>query len=248
MSHIFLSYAREDKEIVEKLYLNLREARLPAWMDKPPPPYDLDGIRPGEKWDIIIREKMRDASHVLVFLSKASVLKRGFVQREYQLALIHAMEQPPDAPYLIPVLLDDCNPPKHRVDHLSLDQFDWFPLYVKGPDKLVEYLRIIANVQAEHDALASKEVSDEPNEKEALVEVGGEDNQGAVEADSSIDPFSDQPKSSDPTIIGLRNRVRLLTAQLAQSQSQNAFLGTQLHLLKHQLRECTEKISVTELI
>lgn len=250
MSHIFLSYAREDRAAVENLYLKLRQSNLEVWMDKPPPPHVLEGIKPGERWDTVLRQRMRDASHVLVFLSKASVAKRGYVQREYRLALSYAIERPSDVPYLIPVLLDDCKPPDYRIDNLSLDQFDWYRMYESGPEDLVEYLKQIASAQADHDAMNVPGAGKESNENEpaeAAKQRGpafitdDEPNQADLETESGADPFADEPRSGDPTVIGLRNRVRLLTAELAQRRGESAMFGARLHLLQHQLRECIAK-------
>jgi hypothetical protein len=44
---IFLSYAREDKERVDQVYMKLKQAGLDPWMDSPPAPYKNEGIPPG---------------------------------------------------------------------------------------------------------------------------------------------------------------------------------------------------------
>jgi hypothetical protein len=139
---IFLSYAHEDKPQVDDVYRQLKGAGLTPWMDHPPDPYAMDGIPPGVDWDVHIRQKLRDASLVLVFLSSRSVEKTGYIQREYRIALGLLAEKPTGQQWLIPVRFDDCKPPAHRVDGVSLDQLNWYDL--TSDDKLprlVAYLK-----------------------------------------------------------------------------------------------------------
>lgn len=138
---VFLSYARDDKTQVDDVYLQLRDAGLNPWMDKPPEPYRLEGIPFGTEWEPYIRDKLREASRVLAFLSATSVAKTGFVQREYRLALGLMAERPPGQQWLIPVRLDNCRPPAHRVNEVSLDQLNWYDLPREGLQHLIDYLR-----------------------------------------------------------------------------------------------------------
>jgi len=135
MGDIFLSYAKEDKPTVDTIFLELKQAGLNPWMDKPPHPYELLGIKPGEDWDQVIRIKLKQALLVLVFLSKVSVEKAGYVQKEYRLALSLASQQPSERIYLIPVKINECNAPSYIVDTASLEKLQWFLLYEDGIEK-----------------------------------------------------------------------------------------------------------------
>ena len=141
MNTMFLSYAREDKDSVSAVYRSFKEAGLNPWMDDPPSPWELNGIGPGQDWDYCIRNKLKEASVILAFLSNRAIEKQGYIQREYRLALSLMMEKPPDSVSLIPVLLEDCAPPDLRVDTVSLRQFNWYRLYDKGVDYLISYLK-----------------------------------------------------------------------------------------------------------
>lgn len=142
MASIFLSYAKEDQPKVQEVYRALRAAGLSPWMDKPPAPYQLEGIRPGEDWDSAIRGAIKEAQLVLAFFSKTSVEKQGYVQREYRLALSSTMNKPAGTISFVPVLLEECAPPDVRVDTISLNQFQWYALYEDGLDNLVQSLLI----------------------------------------------------------------------------------------------------------
>ncbi len=110
---VFLSYAREDKARVDDIYTQLKHAGLTPWMDKPPEPFEHEGIPPGVEWEPFVLRKLREATRVLAFLSATSVEKTGFVQREYRLALALLADRPMGQQWLIPTRLDDCRPPEH---------------------------------------------------------------------------------------------------------------------------------------
>jgi hypothetical protein len=109
-------------------------------MDKPPKPWTLDGVGPGEEWDAVIRQRLREADLVLAFLSRMSITKRGYVQREYRFALEIAAEQPAGLIFMVPVLLEECDPPDLRVGSIGLQQFQWFKLHEAGVAQLITYL------------------------------------------------------------------------------------------------------------
>lgn len=138
---VFLCYAHEDKPIIDDVYRLLREAGLSPWMDKPPHPHSTEGLQPGELWDRRIREAVKTADYFLAFLSPLSVSKRGFVQREYRLALDRMNEVPAGDVFLIPVLLAECVPPAITVGQVSFTDIQWYELYTRGIHDLIEYMK-----------------------------------------------------------------------------------------------------------
>jgi TIR domain-containing protein/stringent starvation protein B len=128
MSAVFLSYAREDFETAERLYMDLRRAEIDVWMDK-------KSLLPGQNWEHEIRKAIRAADHFLALISTTSVQKRGFVQREMRTALDVLDEVPTGQIYLIPVRIDDVDPPDFKVQ--ALNRVDLFPSYRKGFERLV---------------------------------------------------------------------------------------------------------------
>jgi hypothetical protein len=116
---VFLSYAREDRARVEQVYDSLKAEGFNAWLD-------MRDILPGQEWSAVIGQAIRSADFVLVFLSRHSISKRGFVQREIRSALSVLSELPEGATYLIPVRLDDSDIPDplahlHCVDLFEVD-------------------------------------------------------------------------------------------------------------------------------
>jgi hypothetical protein len=167
-----MCYAREDKNMVDKVYIKFKEAGFDPWMDKPPKPYLLDGIKPGEEWDAKIRKVIEQADYFLPFFSKNSVSKRGYVQREYRLALDLMNEIPPEDIFLIPVLLEECELPRIKVGAASFDLYHYFPLYETGMDTLVSFINddfeFIHNPTSEPKS-HEESASDQTNLNEPIV-------------------------------------------------------------------------------
>jgi uncharacterized protein YjbI with pentapeptide repeats len=129
--HVFLCHASQDKTVVRELYQRLL---VEGWID---PWLDDQKLLPGQDWDFEIRQAVREADVVILFLSKNSVTKEGYVQREVKLALNIAEEKPENTIFLIPARLDECTVPK------SLDRWQWVNLFeADGYDKVVHALRV----------------------------------------------------------------------------------------------------------
>lgn len=145
---VFLSYASEDRRRIQQLYRRLRQSGLSCWMDKPPRPWQQEGISPGEDWDSVIRRRLSDARVILAILSHSSVTKRGYIQKEFRLALQVAAEYPPNAIAVIPVLIEECQPPELKVDTISFQKLQWYELFKYGVQDLIQILRRTVGWQA----------------------------------------------------------------------------------------------------
>ena len=129
MAQIFLSYAKEDEAQVRGIYRRLIDAGFEVWMDK------ID-LLPGQRWQQEIPRAIRRADFILIFFSRNSVAKRGYVQREFRLALDTLEDMPPDAIHTIPIRLDDCEIPE-QFHHLQ-----WSDISEEGEfDRIVQALR-----------------------------------------------------------------------------------------------------------
>jgi TIR domain len=126
---IFLSYAREDEAQVSGVYRRLLDAGFEVWMDK-------INLLPGQRWQQEIPLAIRNSDFILIFFSKNSITKRGYIQREFRLALDTLEEIPPDAIHTIPIRLDDCQIPE-QFHHLQ-----WSDLSEAGEfDRIVQALQ-----------------------------------------------------------------------------------------------------------
>jgi len=129
-TQIFLSYARQDEEKVEKLYQKLSNAGFKPWMDK-------KDILGGEKWELVIQKAIRRSEFFLACLSVNSVNKRGWIQKEIKDALDIYQQMLEHDIYLIPVRLEDCKVPE------SLCSFQWVNLFEEdGWTQLVKAIQV----------------------------------------------------------------------------------------------------------
>ncbi len=125
---IFLSYASEDREEVEKLYEKLEEWGHLPWMDKKDP---LLGDDVGSSLDT----KIREIDLFIACVSTASRDKVGFVQAEIQTALDQARQYPAGLTFIVSVLLEATEPPKNLKKRPAIEWFD-----EEGPTRLERFL------------------------------------------------------------------------------------------------------------
>ena len=109
---VFICYAKEDIKFAEELYKFLKDYNFDPWLDK-------KKLRIGAAWDYEIQKALKESSFIILLLSNISIKKRGFVQKEYKLALKQAELKLEDDIYILPILSDNCTPP------LSLQKYQW---------------------------------------------------------------------------------------------------------------------------
>ena len=103
---VFLCHSSEDKPTVRELYNRLdSEGWIDTWLDE-------KKLYPGQDWNYEIEQAVEQADIILVCLTKNSVNKEGFIQRELRKILDLADEKPEGTLYIIPVKLEECEPPK----------------------------------------------------------------------------------------------------------------------------------------
>jgi TIR domain-containing protein len=129
---VFLCHASADKPKVRKLYSYLKKRGVQPWLDK------LD-LLPGQDWPTEIPKVIFSSDVIVVCLSKNSVNKDGYVQREIVYALDKAMEKPEGMIFIIPAKLEECDVPSR------LSRYHWVDLFQEGGHKqLMKSLNILA--------------------------------------------------------------------------------------------------------
>ncbi len=130
--NIFISYAKEDREMAKRLYDDLRNDGIKLWFDE-------EELLPGQDWKLIIPDVIRKSRFFIALLSSKSLTTRGFVQKEMKIALEVLDELPVNDMFIIPVRMDDCTPMDERL--LRLKTADLFPSYEKGLAKILRTLQ-----------------------------------------------------------------------------------------------------------
>jgi hypothetical protein len=126
---IFLCHSSGDKEKVRRLYAELKQSGFKPWLDE-------EDLVPGIRWEPAIRKAVKESDIVLVCLSKSSITKEGFVQKEIKIALDIADEKPDDTIYIIPARLEECALPDRLSQWHCVDLF-----HENGFNKLVTAIR-----------------------------------------------------------------------------------------------------------
>lgn len=149
---VFLCHASADKPAVRKLYRYLKQRGVQPWLD------EID-LLPGQNWRAEIPNALYSSDVIVVCLSKGSVDREGYVQKEISFALDKALEKPEGTIFIIPAKLEDCNVPS-RLSH-----YQWVDLFHEGGHKrLMQSL----NLRAAHlgPSIAQASVTDESQSKE----------------------------------------------------------------------------------
>ncbi len=129
---VFISYASEDLQAVSEIVKFLHAQKIEIWFDK-------ENIQPGQDWKLEIKRGIKNADAVIACLSSRSVKKEGFIQKELRLLVDKADEKPEGMIFILPVKLDDCQPPSY------LEQYQWLNFFDrKWQEKLLKSLQIRA--------------------------------------------------------------------------------------------------------
>lgn len=115
---IFLSYAKEDGEVVKEFYDHLKTMGFDPWMDQ-------EKLLPGQSWEREIDRALNEANVVILFMSPRSVKKRSFVTREANTVLSNLRYKKSDDIYVIPVLIERCDVPEEisaRAQYIEISE------------------------------------------------------------------------------------------------------------------------------
>jgi hypothetical protein len=102
---VFICHSSNDKPAVRLLYRRLITENIDAWLDE-------ERLLSGQDFNFEIAKAVRKADVVIVCLSRESIIKAGFIQKEIKYALDVADEQPEGAIFLIPLKLQECEVPE----------------------------------------------------------------------------------------------------------------------------------------
>ncbi|HEX2851839.1 MAG TPA: TIR domain-containing protein [Opitutaceae bacterium] len=98
---VFLSYASQDAEAAARICEALRAAGVEVWFDR-------NELRGGDSWDAKIRRQIREcALFVPVISANTQARQEGYFRLEWKLAVDRSHLMAEDAPFLVPVAIDD---------------------------------------------------------------------------------------------------------------------------------------------
>ena len=132
---VFLSYAHEDIDFAMLLYKRLTDQGFHIWIDKV-------SLMPGQNWKREIGQAIRNSGAFIALLSKNSINKRGYVQKELLLGLEILDEVPPSQIYLVPIRIEPCTP-----EHSALRDIQWVDLFPDFEQGFQSVLRVLQNIK-----------------------------------------------------------------------------------------------------
>jgi hypothetical protein len=146
---VFLCHSSADKPAVRELYRRLQADGFEPWLDE-------EDLIPGQDWQREIPKAVKNSDVAIVCLSRDSVNKAGYVQKEIRLALDAADEQPEDTIFVVPLKLEECRVP----DRLS--RWQWVNYFAEtGYSQLLRAFRTRAG---SHEAGAPTSHVTQPSE------------------------------------------------------------------------------------
>jgi hypothetical protein len=139
VSHVFVSYVRENSEQVRRLCDYLESHGVEVWLDR-------DAISPGQRWKDAIRTAIQKGAFFLACFSSESVAKdRSYMNEELTLAIEELRQRPTDRTWFIPVLLSKCEIPDRSIGAgEGLRDLQWLDLssdWYAGLERILPVLR-----------------------------------------------------------------------------------------------------------
>ncbi|MCL4274639.1 MAG: TIR domain-containing protein [Anaerolineales bacterium] len=257
---VFLCHASQDKPIVRELYQRLNtEGWIDPWLDE-------EKLLPGQDWDLEIEKAVESADVVIVCLSKTSVEKEGYYQKEIKKVLDVADEKPEGTIFIIPFRLNNCKIPRRLAMWQYVDYFpkDRIELVIQ---KLIEVFGIRLNQVGKYEIKASahegvemrKRMESEEKKQRQLKKRIREEKllrkQKEIVAQSLTETLDKVRKEKDETEINNLELITKLEAETSRRQIiENQFLEikgllSEFHKLKSvPLRVLVEDVDINELL
>lgn len=108
---VFISYVRQDQDLVEKLRNNLEENNIHVWQD-------IDRIIPGRRWKEEIRKAIKNGDFfVACFSDNYWSRDRTYMNEELLIAIEELRLRPTDTSWFIPILLSPCEVPDKPISN-----------------------------------------------------------------------------------------------------------------------------------
>lgn len=109
MKHVFISYVRENKEIVDWFCKELESYGIKVWLDR-------NDIDPGTFWEEAIRKAIQEGAFFMACFSKEySDRAKTYMNEEITLAIDELRLRHPDQAWFIPVKLNECEIPDRPI-------------------------------------------------------------------------------------------------------------------------------------
>ncbi len=135
----FISYVRENSDLVDKLRRDLESHNIEVWIDR-------EDLGPGSRWKREIRAAIRSGSFFIACFSKQyNEREKTYMNEELTLAIEEIRTRPADKTWFIPVKLNECDIPDRDIGGgETLHDFTYIALYEdwnKGIERIVKEIQ-----------------------------------------------------------------------------------------------------------
>lgn len=146
VGHVFVSYVREDADVVGRLQADLRTRGVELWKDT-------DRLRPGDRWRREISSAIRAGDAFIAVFSTASEAKpRSYMREELLQAIEELRLRPGDRAWFFPVLVSECRLPRLQIGpNEFLSDLQYAALYRDWDRVVAELAYALLDATVHHD-------------------------------------------------------------------------------------------------
>src|SRR3954469_14212315 len=109
LAHVFISYVRDNRDVVDRLANEPRNGGVTVWLDR-------NNIDPGARWRDAIRKAIQSESFFLACFSKEYNERiKSYMNEELIIAIEELRQKPSDNTWFIPVLINETRIPSRRI-------------------------------------------------------------------------------------------------------------------------------------
>ena len=171
MNKVFISYVRENIEIVDRLYQELKAHGIQVWLDR-------NDIAPGSRWKRETRRAIQQgAFFIACFSEEYNERNKTYMNEELTIAIEELRQYPTDRIWFIPVKLNDCEIPNRDIGSgETLQAFQHVNLYEDWNNNIQRILKVIQPASSEPVINVSTaqpwEIEVQPQDANAYFEQG----------------------------------------------------------------------------
>jgi hypothetical protein len=138
MPHVFISYVRENGDVVDRLASELKSRGVTVWLDR-------NDIEPGARWRDAIKNAILGGKFFLACFSREfNDRDRSYMNEELTLAIDELRERPSSRTWFVPVLINETAIPSRRISSVErLSDIHALRLYDNWRDGIERILRVI---------------------------------------------------------------------------------------------------------
>jgi HEAT repeat protein len=139
VAHAFISYVRENTDVVDRIALELRKRGATVWLDR-------ENIEPGTPWRDAIQKAIQNGKFFIACFSKEyDERDRTHMNEEITTAIDELRSRPSDKAWFIPVLVNPTRIPSRRISSVEtlsdIQAIEMYPDWEKGIARLVRALK-----------------------------------------------------------------------------------------------------------